>query len=184
MAHTQIAIRMFLVMLALTGVFYPLLITGISQLVMPGRAQGSLVYKEDKIVGSALIGQKFKSDIYFWPRPSAIEYDPLKPSGGSNLGPTSKKLKKAVEDNLKKWNASASVIPADLVYASASGLDPHISLEGAYFQMERIAKARGQKNTQAIKELVDKLSEGITQKRVNVLLLNVALDEQLSATKK
>src|SRR5262245_58081609 len=106
------AMKIFIFITILTGLVYPLLITGIAQLTMPQLANGNLILKGDKIVGSALIAQNTTDDRYFWPRPSAIDYDPLKPSGGSNLGPTSQKLKDIVKERKEKYGANA---PAELV---------------------------------------------------------------------
>lgn len=177
-------IRMFLGLTLLTGIIYPLCITGIAQLTMKQKADGDFISSHGTAVGAALIAQKFESDKYFWGRPSAVDYNPL-PSGGSNLGPTSAALKKAVDERLQKilnmHKASKESVPTELLFASGSGLDPHISLKTAYFQMERVAKARGLDSTK-IKNLID----GMTVKRkfgflgketVNVLLLNLALDQ-------
>lgn len=172
------ALKMFLFMTLLTGLAYPLLITSIAQLTMPKLANGSVIEKDGKIIGSILISQSTSQDRYFWPRPSAINYDPMKPSGGSNLGPTSKKLKDVVEERKNKLGKDA---PSELLYASGSGLDPHISLDTAYFQISRIAKTRSI-NKDSLKELVDSLTEGkqlgfLGTHYVNVLLLNQKLDE-------
>lgn len=171
------ALRVFIFMTILTGLVYPLLMTGIAQLAMPRLANGSLIQKENRTVGSALIAQNTPGDQYFWPRPSAIDYDPIKPSGGSNLGPTSQKLKEAVEKRKQKVGSSA---PSELLYASGSGIDPHISLETAYFQIPRVAKTRAV-NEAELKNLIDSLSEGrqlgfLGMRYVNVLILNRALD--------
>ena len=163
-------------MAVLTGLAYPLFITGIAQLTMPRLANGSLIQQKDQTIGSALIAQNTTGDRYFWPRPSAIDFDPMKPSGGSNLGPTSQKLKEAVEERKKKVGNQA---PPELLYASGSGLDPHISLETAYFQMPRVAKGRSINETH-LKEMIDRISEGGQLgwiRYVNVLVLNQALDE-------
>jgi K+-transporting ATPase ATPase C chain len=169
------ALKMFVFMTILTGAIYPLLLTFIAQVTMPLNANGSLVYMDNKIAGSALIAQKFSDTKYFWPRPSAIEYQPI-PSGGSNLGPTSLKLKEIVKEREKNLGESA---PADLLYASGSGLDPHISLQAAYFQIDRIAKARSI-SSEKLKELVDSHVEGklFRHKYVNVLILNQMLDSE------
>lgn len=177
-------IRMFLWMTFLTGIAYPLLVTAIAQLTMKHKADGAFLTSKEKIVGAALIAQKFESDKYFWGRPSSIDYNPL-PSGGSNLGPTSSALKKAVEERkekiLKAHNVNQDKIPPELLFASGSGLDPHISISCAYFQMDRIAKSRGLESKE-IKNLIDQMvitkSLGFLGKTcVNVLLLNKALDE-------
>ena len=145
-----IAARVALFTLLLTGVAYPLLVTGLAQVFFPYQAGGSLVRDDrDRLVGSALIGQRFSRPAYFQPRPSAAGepgYDPTA-SGGSNLGPTSQKLRdRAISDleRLKKANPeAAAAVPAELLTASASGLDPHLSLAGALWQAPRVAKARG-----------------------------------------
>ncbi|MFA6915344.1 MAG: potassium-transporting ATPase subunit KdpC [Parachlamydiales bacterium] len=178
MKHLHTGLRFFLLMTLVTGLGYPLLITGIAKLMIPYQSTGSIVSIDGKPRGSALVGQNFKSPQYFWPRPSAINYDPLKPSGGSNLGPTSKKLQETVASNIKKWESTPENIPAELVYSSGSGLDPHITVKGAYFQIERISKARGESDPNTIKSLVDNNSQD--GEKVNVLLLNQALDEHYS----
>lgn len=165
------AFLMFIFMTILTGIIYPLVVTGISQLFIPWQANGSLIQKSEQIIGSSLIAQNTTNDRYFWPRPSAIDYDPMKPSGGSNLGPTSKKLKDQIEERKKKVGNKA---PAELLYASGSGLDPHISIKAAYYQIPRIAKVRSLDKKQ-LKTLVDSLKEGFY---VNVLLLNQELDNE------
>jgi K+-transporting ATPase ATPase C chain len=183
------ALRATLVTLVLTGLAYPLAATGLSQLLFPGRANGSIVSDEHgRPVGSELIGQPFASAAYFQPRPSAAGdkgYDPLA-SGGSNLGPTSKKLRDRVAadvERLRKENPEApGPIPAELLTASASGLDPHISPEGALWQIGRIAFARGLA-ADRVRTLVVASVEGrdlgfLGEPRVNVLLLNLALDRQ------
>lgn len=177
-------VRMFLWMTLLTGIIYPLLITAIAQLTMNGKADGDFVIIKDQKVGALLIAQKFESDKYFWGRPSAIDYNPL-PSGGSNLGPTSADLKKVVAERKEKvakaHHAEQTKIPSDLLFASGSGLDPHIRIDTAYFQIERVAKARRLAN-EAVKTLVDRLiikrSLGfLGEPCINVLMLNKALDE-------
>ncbi len=189
------ALRLFLWMILLTGVIYPLIITGIAQLFFYERANGDFLISQDKIVGAKLIAQKFTDNKYFWPRPSSVDYNPL-PSGGSNLGPTSAALKKAVGERkeviAKAAGNSNSAIPSELLYASGSGLDPHISPKAAYFQIDRIIKARSldpQKGKKDLTELIDKNTEKrlldiIGKPCVNVLLLNQALDESLNKQKK
>jgi K+-transporting ATPase ATPase C chain len=174
--NVKTALKMFLFMTLLTGAIYPLLLTFVAQIAIPLNANGSLVYKDNKIAGSALIAQKFSDAKYFWPRPSAIEYQPI-PSGGSNLGPTSLKLKEKVKEREKFYGENA---PAELLYASGSGLDPHISLQTAYFQIDRIAKARSI-SSEKLKEIVDSHVEGklFKHKYVNVLILNQVLDDDL-----
>jgi K+-transporting ATPase ATPase C chain len=180
----------------ITGLVYPLAITGIAGVVFPGQAQGSLVEKDGKVVGSALIGQVFADDKYFHGRPSATNTPDPKDatktidapynaanSMGSNLGPTNKALADRVKgdlDTLKAQNPAANV-PIDLVTTSGSGLDPDISPEGALFQVPRIAKARNMAEEQ-LRRLVEEHIQGRTlglfgEPRVNVLLLNLALDK-------
>lgn len=171
-----------------TGVAYPLVITLIAQITMQRQANGDFLTHQGKIAGSRLIAQKFESDKYFWPRPSAVDYNPL-PSGGSNLGPTSETLKKAVEERrakiAKAHDVDAKEIPSELLFASGSGLDPDITPSTAYFQIKRIVKARGidlESGSAALKKLID---DQTTQSRlrifgepyVNVLVLNNALEE-------
>ncbi len=181
-------IKIFLVLTVLTGVIYPLAVTGIAQILFQGKANGSLVKQNGHIIGSELIGQDFKSPRYFWSRPSAINYNPL-PSGGSNLGPTSKQLQKTVNDrriSFAKANflTDQTSIPSEMIFASGSGLDPHISLQAALLQVNRIAMARKIDSLQkeAIVQLVRDQTEGtqfglLGQERVNVFLLNLELDK-------
>jgi K+-transporting ATPase ATPase C chain len=186
------ALRATLVTLVLTGLAYPLAATGLAQLLFPGRANGSIVSDEQgRPVGSELIAQPFASAAYFQPRPSAAGdkgYDATG-SSGSNLGPTSKKLRDRVAadvERLRKENPEApGSIPAELLTASASGLDPHLSPEGALWQVSRIALARGLA-ADRVRTLVAARVEGrdlgfLGEPRVNVLKLNMALDEQLPA---
>ncbi|HWJ76146.1 MAG TPA: potassium-transporting ATPase subunit KdpC [Kaistia sp.] len=169
----------------LLGLAYPLAITGIAGLAFPGEARGSLIEHDGKVVGSALIGQSFVSDRYFWPRPSATGPDPYNAdaSSGSNLGPTSAKLKDTVAANIAKLRASGVTgsVPADAATASGSGLDPDISPEFAYAQAKRIAAARGLSEKDVL-DLIAEVHEGrlmgfIGEPRVNVLKLNLALDK-------
>ena len=190
------AIVVLVALTLITGLAYPLAMTGIAQALFPRQAQGSLIERNGTVVGSELIGQVFESDKYFHGRPSATTApDPndstktvpapynAANSGGSNLGPSNKALVDRVQgdmDKLKQENASAPV-PADLVTTSASGLDPHISPEAALFQVPRIAKARNLPEDR-IRQLVDDHTEGrflglLGEPRVNVLLLNLALDQ-------
>jgi len=185
--QTIIAIKLLLVMTVLTGLIYPVFMTGVAQIAFPAKANGSLVLEDGKIIGSELIGQKFDSSIYFWSRPSAIDYNPI-PSGASNLGPTSEKLKKQVEDRRKlfaKINsiADTSFIPKEMLFASASGLDPHISPEAAILQLSRVAMARNLDETQRqiLQQLInDKTEEPqfflFGEQRINVFDLNLALE--------
>ena len=189
MKTMMIALRTTVVTLVLTGLIYPFAMTGLAQALFPWRANGSLVTDEKgQVVGSELMAQGFSNPAYFQPRPSAAGekgYDPTS-SGGSNLGPTSKKLQDRINHDLKRLkmeNPDASgPVPAELVTASASGLDPHLSPEGMLWQLPRIAKARGVAPDR-IKAVVDGNIEGRTlgvlgEPRVNVLLVNLALDRQ------
>lgn len=182
------ALCLFVMLTAVTGILYPLTITGLANIFFRQQASGSLVIKEDQIIGSSLLAQPFSDPRYFWPRPSAVDYSPV-PSGASNLGPTSAILKKLVEERETSLRAANGLtenvsIPADLLFASASGLDPHISPEAAYFQLDRIVLAREfskEQQKQCIK-LIEKFTESpqfgfLGEPRVNVLLLNIALDE-------
>jgi potassium-transporting ATPase KdpC subunit len=189
------AIVLLLVLTAITGLAYPLAMTGIAGAIFPAQAKGSLIERDGKVVGSALIGQEFKDDKYFHGRPSAtLAPDPndstktvsapynAANSGGSNLGPTSKALADRLKedvDKLKAENPNAAV-PVDLVTTSASGLDPDISPEAAQFQVPRVAKARNMPED-AVKQLVASSTQGrllglLGEPRVNVLALNLALD--------
>ena len=183
-----IAIKIFLVFTILTGLLYPLLVTGIAQIVFPHQANGSLILKDNKIIGSELIGQLTDSSIYFSSRPSAIGNNPI-PSGGSNYGLTSAKLKAQFIERKNKFIAfnqldRNSEVPSEMLFASSSGLDPHISPKAAELQINRIANAQNFNNVQKqkLKALVEKMSEGpqlacLGESRVNVLLLNIELDK-------
>lgn len=193
-------IRPALVMLAalslITGLAYPLAMTGIAGAIFPGQAQGSLIEKDGKVIGSSLIGQLFTEDKYFHGRPSATTgpdpQDSARTTGapynasnsmGSNLGPTNKALIERVKGDVEtaKQENSAVSVPIDLVTTSGSGLDPHISPENALFQVPRVAKARNMSDDQ-VKRLVQEYTEGrlagiLGEPRVNVLVLNLALDK-------
>ncbi len=181
------ALRMAIVLTVLTGLIYPGIVTELCQMLFPNQANGSLVYKDGRVIGSSLIGQNFTKPEYFQPRPSAAGngYDATA-SSGSNLGPTNQKLVDRVKvsaDKFRKENPTFSgTIPADLLTASGSGLDPHLSPESADAQVERVAQARGA-SPQDIRALVEQLTEGrdlgfLGEPRVNVLRLNQALDEK------
>lgn len=175
------AIVILLVMVLLTGLAYPLVVTGIAQTAFPRAAGGSLVVADGRVVGSQLVAQAFRSDRYFHPRPSAAGagYDAAS-SGGSNLGPTSAALIKAVAERVRSIAADDRPVPVDLVTASGSGLDPHISPAAAIYQVDRVAAARGIAPVTVL-GLVAEHTEGRTlgllgEPRVNILLLNLALD--------
>lgn len=188
MKNLVTAIRILLVFTVLTGLAYPLLVTGIAQLVFPRQANGSLIEKEGpqgkQFVGSELIGQPFAGPRYFWGRPSATTpvYNAAA-SGGSNLGPTNPVLLdrvKADVERIRKAHPGQGPVPVDLVTASASGLDPHLSPAAALYQVDRVAAARGL-DPAAVRKLVEEHVEGRTfgllgEPRVNVLELNLALD--------
>ncbi len=184
-----VALRTTIVTLVLTGLIYPFVITGIAQVLLPWRANGSLVTDEKgQVIGSELIAQGFANRAYFQPRPSAAGdkgYDAAN-SSGSNLGPTSKKLQDRIKEDVKRLKAenpdATGPIPGELVTTSGSGLDPHISPQGALWQIPRIAKARGVA-PERIKTVVEGNIEDRTfgllgEPRVNVLLVNLALDRQ------
>jgi len=177
------SIKLFIGFSILLGLVYPLAITGIAQATMNDKANGSLIKIEGKVVGSSLIGQKFDKPEYFNSRPSAVDYN-ASASGASNLGPSSKKLIARVKETISNEKLSGKKIPADMVLTSASGLDPHISLENAQLQASRIAKIRNISEIK-LKELVNKNTDpdfiGIWgQHGVNVLRLNIALDQEVN----
>ncbi|MEA4935624.1 MAG: potassium-transporting ATPase subunit KdpC [Paludibacter sp.] len=188
MKTVNIAIRIFLIFTVLTGIIYPLFVTGIAQLVFPHQAKGSLIIKDNKLIGSELIGQNFDSTIYFSSRPSATGYSSL-PSGGTNYGPTNEKLRKLVDERRNRFKIfygleSNTEVPSEMLFASASGLDPHISPEAATLQINRIAEARNfnAEQKQKLEELVKKITQSpqltcLGKSRVNVLLLNIELDK-------
>ena len=193
------AILILALLTLITGLAYPLAMTAIAGVLFPKKAQGSLVERDGKVVGSALIGQEFKDEKYFHGRPSATSApDPADAtktvsapynaanSGSSNLGPTSKALNDRVKEDVDKLKAenSAAPVPVDLVTTSASGLDPDISPEGALFQVPRVAKARNMPEDR-VRALVNEKTQGrlaglLGEPRVNVLALNLALDQVAS----
>jgi len=182
-----IALKAFLFFTILTGIIYPLFITGISQILFPEKSNGSLIIKENSIIGSRLIGQQFDSKSYFASRPSAISYNTM-PSGGSNLGLSNSKLLsivRSLESQFLTLNQldSASLIPSEMLFASASGLDPHISPEAARLQVKRICETREftDDEEKSVIRLINELTESpqflcLGQERINVLLLNIGLD--------
>jgi potassium-transporting ATPase KdpC subunit len=190
------ALVLLLGLTIITGLLYPLAMTGIAGTIFPSQAQGSLIEKDGKVIGSALIGQAFTEDKYFHGRPSAtsgpdpqdstkttsVPYNASN-SGGSKLGPTNKALIDRVKEDVDKAKAEnpSTSVPVDLVTTSGSGLDPHISPESAVFQVPRVAKARNMSEDQ-VKRLVQEHTEGrlagiLGEPRVNVLALNLALDK-------
>src|SRR5215471_6461551 len=189
MKTVSIAIRTTIVTIVLTGIVYPYAMTGLAQVLFPWRANGSLVTDEKgQVVGSELIAQAFVNPAYLQPRPSAAGdkgYDPTS-SGGSNLGTTSKKLQDRVAGDVKRLKAenpeTSGPVPVELITTSGSGLDPHVSPAGALWQVPRVAKARGV-SPERVRGVVESNVEGRTlgifgEPRVNVLLVNLALDRQ------
>ena len=171
------SIRVYLILTLLTGILYPLAMTGVAQLLFPKQANGSRIVEDGKLIGSDLLGQKFESPRYFWPRPSSADYATV-PSGASNKGPTSADLKKSIDERRAKCGKDA---PVDLLTASSSGLDPHISPEAARSQIPRVAATRNM-SIQQISAVVDQIIEEpqlgfLGEPRVNVLRLNTALDQ-------
>ncbi len=189
------SVRQLLLWTVIAGGLYPLVVTVIAQTAFRHQANGSLVERDGKMIGSALLAQQFQGSNYFWPRPSACSYGTgptgIAASSGSNLGPTSGALQTNVMNNAAAFISGNNLptnttLPADIVFASGSGLDPHISPEAARLQIARVAAARGL-NQDKVKELVEQFVEPpqwgfLGEARVNVLLLNVALD-QLAAPK-
>ena len=186
--QSLIGLRMTLMLTILTGLLYPGLVTGICQIIFPNQANGSLIVKNGHVIGSALIGQSFTRREYFQPRPSAAGVDGYDPtaSGGSNLGPTSQKLADRVKSSIAQFRKDnpdfTGPIPADLVTASGSGLDPQLSPASISAQAPRVAVARGISINQ-IQQLASEFTEGrelgfLGEPRVNVMRLNIALDER------
>ena len=185
-AHIRPALMLLLIFTVLTGLVYPLVVTGIAQLVFPSQANGSLISGNGQTVGSSLIGQQFDDPKYFWGRISATGPYPYNAaaSSGSNLGPTNPALLDEVKARIAALKAAdptnTQPIPVDLVTSSGSGLDPNISIAAALYQLPRVARARGLSEA-AVRTLVDKYTQGrqlgfLGEARVNVLELNLALD--------
>jgi potassium-transporting ATPase KdpC subunit len=182
------SIKLFLVLTLLAGIIYPLIISAISIFLFPNQANGSMITLNGKIVGSKLIGQKFVTEKYFWSRPSAIDYNPF-PSGASNLAPTSAALKNLYETRKETFAKSnliknSKMIPNEMLFASGSGVDPDITPEAAFLQVERICNFRKfsvtQKNEliRTINQLIENSQIGfLGERRINVLLLNMELDK-------
>jgi len=178
------ALTLFLLLTVLTGIFYPLAVTAVAQTVFPAQANGSLLTVDGRTLGSELIAQPFDDPRYFWGRPSAAGYNAAA-SSGSNLGTNNPALVNAVKERIAALKVAdpdnTAPIPVDLVTASGSGLDPHLSVEAAYYQVARIAKTRGLDES-IVRALVDQLTEPrqffiLGEPRVNVLKLNLALDQ-------
>ena len=181
MTYLLPSIRLWLVTLLVCSVGYTLFVFGFAQTFVPHQANGSLVERDSRVIGSTLIAQKFTSPRYFWPRPSAVDYDAMG-AGGSNLSPTSDALAARAAETVTKYGATTgNPIPADLVAASGGGLDPHISLAGALYQIDRVAAARGL-NSDEVRMLVKEAANApgamfAPEPIVNVLQLNLALDD-------
>jgi potassium-transporting ATPase KdpC subunit len=186
LVHLRAAIVSLVVLTVVTGIIYPLIVTGIAQAVLPSQANGSLIVKDGKVLGSTLIGQPFDDPRYFWGRPSATSPFPdnAASSSGSNLSPTNPDLVKAVQARVDALRAAdpgnKALVPVDLVTASGSGLDPHISPAAALYQVPRVARER-KLDQRAVRQLVEQHTEGrflgiLGEPRVNVLALNLALD--------
>lgn len=186
LSHLRPALVMLTLFTLLTGLAYPLAMTGLGQVLFPAQANGSAIVRDGTIIGSRLVGQAFTSERYFWGRPSAAGggYDG-RASSGSNLGPTSQALADRMKEEAARYGAPASDIPAELLTASGSGLDPHISPGAALFQAERIASARNLPLAE-VRALIAQHTEQpaigvLGELRVNVLALNLALDERSAA---
>ncbi|EGD50815.1 potassium-transporting ATPase, C subunit [Thermoanaerobacter ethanolicus JW 200] len=192
MSEVKKAIKFTLVLMLLLGLIYPFIMTAIANLIFPYQAKGSIIKVDGKAVGSELIGQKFTDSKWFMGRPSAVDYN-AESSGGTNYALSNPKFKEEVERNIEEFlkknpGVKRSDIPADIVTSSASGLDPHISPEAAYLQVERVAKANNLPE-KVVKKLVDENIEGrflglFGEPRVNVLKLNLSLLEEIRKYKK
>ena len=184
MKHFFSALRLLLIMTVLTGILYPFIITGIGQIGFSRQANGSIIAVNGKIKGSELVGQKFVSPCYFWGRPSSIDYNPML-SGATNFGPTSAALRNAVQQRRKQFeDLGWAAAPAEILFASGSGVDPHISPEAARLQIDRVANARGfgagqkEKLADLVEDFIERPQLNVLgEPRVNVLLLNIALDQ-------
>src|SRR5438876_2560642 len=188
LAHCRAAVVSLILLSVVTGIAYPAIVTAIAQIAFPRQANGTLIVKDGKVVGSVLIGQPFDDPKYFWGRPSATTpfgYN-ASSSSGSNQGPTNPDLIKAVQARVDALRAAdpgnTAPVPVDLVTASGSGLDPHISPAAALYQVQRVAKAR-KMDAGAVQQLVEQHTEGRTfgvlgERRVNVLALHLALDRR------
>jgi K+-transporting ATPase ATPase C chain len=191
------SVRQTILWSVVAGIMYPVVMTIFAQVAFPKQANGSLVEQDGKLIGSALLAQQFQGSNYFWPRPSACSYGTgptgISASSGSNLGPTSGALHTNAANNISAFISgnnlpTNTVVPADMIFASASGLDPHISPEAARLQISRVAVSRGM-GEDKVKALVEQFIEPpqwgfLGQARVNVLLLNVALDQAQAGMKK
>ncbi len=187
---TQIAIalKFLLVMTLLTGIIYPVFLTGIAQVIFPEKSKGSLITKNGIIIGSSQIGQKFESSAYFWSRPSAVDYNPV-PSGASNFGPTNTKLLTLFNERKNTFITGNSLqdttsVPMEMLFASGSGLDPHTSVDAARMQVKRIAEVRNfnasqeQKLNDLVNQFAQKRQFGIFgEERINILQLNIEVDK-------
>ena len=181
-----IALRLFLLMTFITGLLYPLAVTGLATTLFPKVSRGSLVTRKGVVVGSSLLAQSFDSPAYFWPRPSACGYGTM-PSGASNLGPTNKTLRVQIAGRARSWEtgtATDGFLFPEMISTSGSGLDPHISPAAARAQLAGVAKARrwNPEQTETALQILDKFTERplfgfIGQPRVNIFLLNLAMDE-------
>ena len=182
-----IALKFLMAMIILTGIAYPLIMTGIAQVTYPSKSNGSLILKDGQVIGSELIGQKFDSSIYFWSRPSATGYNPI-PSSGTNYGPTSETLRNQVIERRSLFAEANSTdvlsVPKEMVFASGSGLDPHISPDAALLQADRVIKARHLSDQQK-EELLQRIKTltkepqflYLGETHINVLILNLELDK-------